>query len=380
MEVTLNTTIFKNALNKVSTILDQEEIKLNNYVKLTTNDHSLNIRANNTDGAISVNIEADTKENGTVTVSAKLINMLVSKLETETISLKTTSNNLSLNSEGIKADLRILENNIVEYPCPNDTQKIKINGKELSQALNSCIPFCSEKSTNGLQGVNIQFQENKLKTTGFSSSLGTVYEGEANNETETTLLISKKCANILSELCKEADTEEIILETKNSLIFFKDNQTLFTGRLLNANYPQVDRLFQNNGEKKKTINKQKLFKALERINCFIPSDTKTPVIIETSKGNNTMIISVQTDLGKNTESIEFEGLSEDKIIALNCDYLMKVLRKANNETIDLYINDGLHPAFIFTPKNKFAISPVRNNQVLEKMKKQEQANVYPKAA
>lgn len=377
MEVTLNTKTFKTALNKVAAILDQEEIKVNNYIKFTAGNNTLNIQANNTDGAISVNIKADTKETGSSTVSAKLINTLVSKLETETISLKTTAHSLKLNSEGIKAEIKILENNMIEYPCPENTQKIKINRQTLSQALNNCIPFCSEKSTNGLQGVNIQFQKNKIKVTGFSSSLGTVYEEQTQNETEAALLISKKCANIISQLCQNADTEEISLEVKNNLIFFKDNQTVFTGRLLCANYPQVERLFQTNTKNKKTLNRQKLLKALERINCFIPADTKAPVIIETA--NNTMMITIQTDLGENTEKLEFNGTQENKIIALNCDYLIKILRKANNETVDLYINDGIHPAFIFTPNSRFVVSPIRSNQVLEKMKKQNQPTAHTEA-
>ena len=367
MKLILNTKDFKTALNKVLTIIGQEEMKISNYIKLTAKKDQLNIQANNTDGAISTTLKAEVNSEGNITISAKLINMLISKLDTNTITLESTKNSLKLNSEGIKANINIVEDHFIEYPLPNNTQTIKINSAELSKALNNCIPFCNDKAINGLQGINIKIEKDKIKTIGFSSNLGTIHEQTSENEQDNniTILISKKCANILSELSRTSEEEKITLELKDNLIFFKDTQTLFTGRLLDAKYPQVEKIFQLKNSNKKTIDKQKMSKALERINCFIPADTKTPVIFETE--NNTLTMSIKTELGENIEKINFEGIPENKIIALNCDYVLKILKKANNNNIDFYIIDGMNPAFIFTPDTKFAISPIRNAQVIEKM-------------
>lgn len=373
MEFTVNAKKFKEILNKVTTILGVEEMKLNNYIKLTAEQNTVNIQANNFEGGISVNIDAEIKENGTATVAAKLINTLIAKTETELLNIKTEQNKLIITSDGIKAELKTTDFNFTEYPNPCNGQTITTNSQEFAKALTVASAFCNEKATNGLQGININFSKGKTKATGFSSNMGTVYETNTKENNDAAFLISKKCASILETLCKNSETENINLTIEGSLLFYTDASTTFTSRLISANYPDVNRIFANNKAQKQIIEKQKLIKALDRISCFIPAECMNPVILE-SKGN-TLKLNIKSELGENTEEIPVEGAQVETIIALNCNYLMKILKKADTDKINFYINNPLQPAFITTDKAQFVISPVRTPQTSKKTSPKEEKTI-----
>lgn len=360
MEFTVNTKKFKEILNKVTAILGVEEIKLTNYIKLTADKNNVNIQANNLEGGISVNIEADIIKTGTATVAAKLINTLVSKTEAETLKIQTEQNQLIISSDGIKAELRTTEFGFTEYPAPANGQTITTNSQEFAKALATASVFCNEKATNGLQGVNISFTKAKTKAIGFSSNMGGVYETATKEENEASFIISKKCASILETLCKNSEAENISLTIENNLLFYTDTNTIFTSRLISAKYPDVNRIFANNKAQKQIVDKQKLIKALDRISCFIPSECMSPVILETT--GNTLKLNIKSELGENTEEIPVENAQNGTIVALNCNYLMKILKKTDTDKINFCVNGPLQPAFITTDNTQFVISPVRTSQ------------------
>ena len=223
MEFTVNTKKFKEILNKVTAILGVEEIKLTNYIKLTADKNNVNIQANNLEGGISVNIEADIIKTGTATVAAKLINTLINKTEAETLNIQTEQNQLIISSDGIKAELRTTKYNFTEYPAPANGQTITTSSQEFAKALATASVFCNEKATNGLQGVNISFTQGKTKAIGFSSNMGGVYETATKEENEASFIISKKCASILETLCKNSEAENISLTIENNLLFLQKN-------------------------------------------------------------------------------------------------------------------------------------------------------------
>lgn len=363
MDFTINTKKFKDTLNKVTTILGVEEMKLNNYIKLETHNNIVNLQANNHEGGISVNIEADIQNNGNATVAAKLINTLVSKIEAETIHIKTEQNKLIITSDNIKAELKTTDSiSFTEYPEPQNTQKIIMDRTELSKALTSSSTFCNEKATNGLQGVHIKVSEEQTTITGFSSSMGTVYEIKNKNSenNNASFIISKKCASILESLCQTTKEENITLNVTDSLLFYKDENTTFTSRLICAKYPDVKRIFKQNKAAQQTVEKDKFIKALERISCFISPESLNPVILKTK--DNILKLNISSEIGQHTEELSFKGAYTDTIIALNCTYLMKILKKADSDKINLYINGSLQPAFITTDNAQFVISPVRTIQ------------------
>ena len=356
MKTKVATKDFKKAIRKVISILDSQEIKLNDFVEIEVKADKLTMRTNNSTQSIAASLKCETETEGGLIVSAKMLNIITGKLESETIILEETEKELILKYEENKCSIRKTEAEIPSFPEEKTILENEIEAKKLSEMLSKVTMFCNEKATNATQGINIKFNGDSIKAMAATNYMGVITETAFEKQFENkNITLNKKSAIVINELCQETEEQYITLKISDKFIQYEDKDTVFIAATISGNFPDLESVFNKRRNNAKTLERNKMIKALERINCF--DSGNVPSIIVTR--GNTMIMDIKSELGSNIEKITYEGNIEEKTIAMNCSYLLKALKKCKSDKVSLYINEPLSVAFLYSEDARFAITPLR---------------------
>lgn len=335
-------------------------------VLLEVVDGLLKIKATNLELAMWVNVRGKIEEEGSVTVSAKVLSDYLNLLPPEeVVTLKKNNDNLLLESPTVKTLLQGLPaTDFPLIPKVEGKTKITLPTQELKQALNQTLFAVSTDETRPeINGALLNIENNKIilaSTDSFRLS-----EKQINTQSPTTENIKKilplRAAQELSRVLSVANEEEKTTITigENQLLY-EVGDVCLVSRIIEGQYPDYQQIIPTQNKTTIKINNPELSRAIKQASLFCkPGINDVSLFI---KGDQINISSTNVSIGEHQATLKGETMGEPSGAIFNYRYLLEGLSAIAEDEIIINLTSESTPATIKSSKTDgyiYVIMPIR---------------------
>jgi DNA polymerase-3 subunit beta len=361
-------------------------------VRLTAFDLSLGIQAS---------FAAEVEEGGEITIPAKLLNDIVSRLPEGEITLEDSVGEdggdedssasrriVTLTSASGRYQVRGMgSQEFPELPQIEAGVAVHLPVETLLEGLRGTIfATSSDETKQVLTGVHLTMQQDNLEfaatdghrlavvqTTNQSVADEESAEEDSEADAESRNAVSEVSqleltmpARALRELERmlgtRQPTDTVAFHFEQGQIIFQGGDQRLTSRTLEGQYPAYRQLIPRQFQRQITIDRRKLLSAVERI--AVLADQKNNIVkFSIDSINQHLSLSVEAqDVGSGQESMPAEVSGESIDIAFNVKYLIDGLKALSTSDIQIQMNTANSPV-ILTPlggrKMVYLVMPVQ---------------------
>jgi len=301
----------------------------------------LSISATNLDIAITQNIGAKVKKEGSITVPARLMQDFINNLPTGTIHLNQEDHKLHIDAEHYSSTINGVS--AEEFPVMPEIKngaKWEIDANEFKETLQRVVFAASADDARPvLTGVNFKSTNGKL----YIASTDSFRLAEASIEgvsKDVDLLVP---ANAMQEILR-------IIGSENKISFQHDDQQVLitcgevelVARLINGKYPDYKKLIPPKFTNIAKLSKEDLI-SITKVSSLFARETAGSITVQTDPDKNKVSVnSVASQVGENTSDAvaDVKGKGE---ITLNSRYLLDALGAVEGEDVHFSFNGKLEP-------------------------------------
>lgn len=325
------------------------DAKSDNYITFSATDLDINI--------VSKTI-ASVQTPGKITLPAKKLSEIVSKLSNKPVVF-------SLNSE----------TNVVNIICGNSKfELIGISADEFPQTINEeelkdkecvevelnpfikCIKYtafsaANYENRNIISGVYCSISNENLEMAATDGNRLTRIIEKITNEkaSELSCVIPSKTLQEFLRIASLVNDDKVCLIIEKTRIIFKTSSMIMVSRLLEGEYPPYKQLIPQNCEKNAVLKREEMISALERVAVMVNERTN---IVKFIFGENTLFLKADTpDAGLGEDSISAEYTDEELTIAFNYKYVLDSLKIMQSENVKIGLGGSLS-ATLFKPDSE----------------------------
>ncbi len=358
MEIILNKEDFSNGIKIVEKIASQKAIQpilSNILIETTSNDR---IRMCTTDLTLSINCKTNAQviEQGAITLTAKKVSEIVSKISSTEITLKTIedTDNVKIKSGKTEFDLIGLDANdfpdILDDLSQVDFQKIVLDKNEFLKAIKQVIFAVSQQETQVvLTGVCFTIENNTIEVAATDGNRLTRVRKELNETFDIPLsfIVPAKTLQEVQRISSLVEDENITLKVHKNKILFEFENLIFQSKLIEGVYPKYQQLIPSSNDKKIVVNRAELINSIDRVSIMV--NERTNVIRFDFSQGQLEIMADRPDAGRSKDYIDIEYNQEDMLTAFNYKYVLDGLKNMDSKNIVIEISDVL-AASIFKPQ------------------------------
>ncbi|MEM8830646.1 MAG: DNA polymerase III subunit beta [Cyanobacteria bacterium P01_G01_bin.19] len=319
---------------------------------------------------IKTSFNAEVEEEGRITLPAKLLSDIVTRLPEMEITLdipdgeddyvatiSSTSGEFKLT--GIDAD------EFPELPTVDGEQNMELPIALLNEGLGGCLFAAStELSKQVLTGVHLKTK--KLGEAGTTDILefaatdshrlavvATDVNGEDAAESsvdlpEFAVTIPAKALRELERIVGDSDaTDSVKVRFDDLVMIFELGDRLLTSAKIPGDYPAYGQLIPQNFARQMIVDRKRLLSSLELVAVFAQKNNLVKFSLSNDLGELTVSADAQ-DIGNAKQSLPAEIIGDDIEIAFNIKYLMDGLKALPTPEIKMQLNEG-HQPVIFSP-------------------------------
>jgi DNA polymerase-3 subunit beta len=342
-------------------------------VQLTAFDLSLGIQTS---------FAATVETGGKITIPAKLLNDIVSRLPEGEITLEEQATEspegdsvlITLTSASGRYQMRGMgAEEFPELPEVKEGMPVQLSVEALTQGLGgSLFATSADETKQVLTGVHLTMQQDSVEfaaTDGHRLAVVQTINQNTEEETETEETASLEFtlpARALRELERmvgmRQSSEAVSLQFEQGQIVFQGGEHRLTSRTLEGQYPAYRQLIPQQFKRQITIDRRQLLSAVERI--AVLADQKNNIVkFSIDQAGQELSISVEAqDVGSGRESMPAQVSGESLEIAFNVKYLIDGLKALSTSEIQMQMNTADTPV-ILTPlgglKMTYLIMPVQ---------------------
>lgn len=324
---------------------------------------------------IQTTFAADVEVGGQLALPAKLLDDIVSRLPSDSVSLETESDplTLSLISTSGRYQVRGMETtDFPELPVVQNPEVAYLPVEALIEGLRGTLFAASADETKQLlTGVHLSAQNETLEfaaTDGHRLAVVQTHEENATkaHTTNTPALDVTLPAKALKEierlLAIRQSTEPLALKLDPGQVVFEWGEHCLTSRTLDGQYPAYQQLIPKQFQRLMTIDRRKLLSALDRIS-ILADQHHNPVKFSMDSDQQQVTLSVDAqDVGSGREVIPAQITGDNLDIAFNVKYLTEGLKVFTTAEVQLQLNGAVTPVVV-TPlggmKMTYLVMPVQ---------------------
>ncbi|MFA7659463.1 MAG: DNA polymerase III subunit beta [Candidatus Gastranaerophilaceae bacterium] len=333
---------------------------LANILIETVDKSTLRFCATDLDLTVIATVQAQVKEEGKITLPAKKLSDIVSrlsdslvtfKLNKETNSVNLTSKNTKFDIIGISAsefppvaeNIELLEENAIEIDVKPFTKAIRQAG----------FAAAGYESNNLLSGVVCDFSESILEMASTDGNrLARVREKIENTERggkTGQLIIPSKTLQEFIKMSAFIEEERIKIFTDKTKLIIKSENTMVISRLMEGQYPKYNQLIPQDSPKIAVVNISQLISSLERVAIMV--NERTSIVKFEFKDNKLVLTADTPDSGASEDEIDVDYSYEEELkIAFNYRYVLDSLKNMETTEVKIGLNTTLS-ATVLKPNN-----------------------------
>ncbi|GAP97404.1 DNA polymerase III subunit beta [Leptolyngbya sp. NIES-2104] len=320
---------------------------------------------------IQTSFPAQVETGGVLTLPAKLLNDIVSRLADGDITIESDidANHITtITSASGRYQVRGMgAEEFPELPKIDEGEQTQLAADRLVDGLRGSLFAASADETKQvLTGVHVSMQQDGLEfaaTDGHRLAVVTTVEEDA-PEAETHLDVTVP-AKALQELMKMLDRQNgnaINVQFDQGQVVFEWTDQRLTSRLLEGQYPNYRQLVPRQFTHQMTIDRRAFLSALERISVL--ADQKNNIVkVQLDPITEQLTLSVDAqDVGSGREAIPAQISGEGMDIAFNVRYLLDGLKAINSTEVQMQLNTATSPV-VLSPlgnlKMTYLVMPVQ---------------------
>lgn len=354
MKVTLSSDILQKKLSFLNhAVSNKSQLPVLQNILLTATDSTFILSTTDLEIGIETHCQAEVVEAGAITIPVKPFTELLSSLPIERITLETTETSLRVTSKKTKSAFQTIP--AEEFPKLYDEKGLliaKIQTANLQKDIGAVVFSSSLDSTKpALSGLLVKQETSSVgggfllvATDGYRLSLKrhpvTTMSGE-DVASDVAMIIP---ARIFKELAmiKEPTKEIGMYVAKGSnQVIFDLGETLLIGRLIEAIYPNYEKIIPLDFSARITFDREELLKAVKICAIFARDSAN---IIKLSLQKEAIVVSSQAAaIGENTVTVEAKLAGEANEIAFNARYLLDVLQNVPADSLQFEMTGPLNP-------------------------------------
>lgn len=339
-----------------ATVMKGLQPVLANILIETLDKSTVKLTATDLDLTVIAKINAQVKEEGKITLPAKKLSEIVSRLPEGLISFKLSpeTNSVNITSKNTKFD--IIGISASEFPSTekeiqlNEENAIEIELKPFVKAIRQAgFAAAGYESNNLLSGVVCDITENILEMASTDGNrLARVREKIENKGKTSQLIIPSKTLQEFIKMSSFIDEEKVKIFTEKTKVIIKSENTMIISRLMEGQYPKYNQLIPQDSPKTAIVKISQLISSLERVSIMVNERTS---IIKFELKENKLILTADTpDAGTSEDEIDIDYKEEEIKIAFNYKYVLESLKNMETEEVKIGLNTSLS-ATVLKPNN-----------------------------
>lgn len=350
MKFTVQKEIIQNGLNAVIKAVATRAIQpvLSNVLIETLDNNLIRLCATDLDISIEVKVPCTVLEQGSITLPAKKLFEIVSKLPDKNVNFELlTENNLTKITCG-NAKFDIIGISSSEFPLivqPESDDYIQVNIETLLKSVKQTVFAAANYDGNNiLSGIFFKLSGESLEMAATDGNrLSKVIKNVTNQEgKEYEVVIPSRTLVEFSRILTGSNDENVQITIKSGQILFKLSDRCITSRLLEGQYPKYQQLIPSSYNIFALMEKDLLIEALERTATMVNERTS---IIKMGFSKNSLTLSADTpELGDSSDIIEIEYNSDDINIAFNYKYVLDSLKVIESDKVKIELGGALSSA------------------------------------
>lgn len=325
---------------------------------------------------IETSFSAQVEQAGTLTLPAKLLTDIVSRLPSEDISLEAVAAETTLTltcSSGHYQVRGMSAEDFPSLPLVEEGQTATLSPEGLLEGLQGSLFATSPDETKQvLTGVHLIVDPETLEFAATDGHRLAVVQ-TADQKSEAASLeeaVAKLDVTVPAKALRELErilqlhqtTEAIALRFDPTQVIFELGQQRVTTRLLEGQYPNYRQLIPHQFERQMTLDRKQLMAALDRI--AVLADQKNNIVkLTLDHDQQTLALSVEAqEVGSGREIIPAQISGDNLEIAFNVRYLLDGLKVISCAEVQIQCNTATSPS-ILTPlsgvKMTYLVMPVQ---------------------
>jgi len=323
-------------------------------VLITAESGKVKLTATNLETVISYTFGAEVKEEGSLTVPAKMFQEFISNLEPGKLLLNADKNVLNLTSFP-KSKAKFNGMSSIEFPeipsLKEDSKFIQISPKTLNNLVSHThFSSSSDVTRPVLTGTLISFSDGVLSfvtTDGFR--LSEKFENlEGDFEKFNVIVPSKSLLDVSKIFSNSEDLVALNLSESDNLLFFSSGETSIAIRIIDGAFPDYKRIIPSSSVFSAKLSAQELLNAVKLTNVF-SKEASSPIRIDFSNEGIIKVYSTTADSGENVSEFEAQVSGDNLILSFNSKYLTDFLTNTKTDTLEISSNGGTTPAVFKSP-------------------------------
>ena len=316
---------------------------------------------------IETSFNAEVGESGSITLPARLLNDIVSRLPEIEITLDVIEDgaNFITTISSTSGQFQLTGIDAAEFPqlpSVEAGETIELPIAVLNQGLGGCLFAAStELSKQVLTGVHLKTQGSGdtgdiLKFAATDSHRLAVVATDLNAESaEAEINLPKLAVTIPAKALRELErivndaqmSDRVKVSFDSQVMVFELGDRLLTTTKIAGDYPAYEQLIPRNFEREVILDRKRLLNSLELVAVLAQKNNLVKFSINNNQSE--LIVSADAqDIGNAKQSMSAEIMGDDIEIAFNIKYLMDGLKALSTTEIKMQLNQWNQPV-IFRP-------------------------------
>ena len=323
-------------------------------ILMRTEGERLFLSATNLEISISTSIKADVKEEGAITIPAKILTSYTSLLnKDEDVQFSVTEGStLEIKSKSSKTKIKgIAAEEFPKIAEISEGSQITLPSRDFRSIVHE-VAFASQENASRpiLSGVLFNASKKQLKIAATDS-----YRLSEKNVELIDTVEDISCVIPVKTLF-EADRlapigDNIYITISENQVMFSVDETQLISRLIEGQFPDYTQIIPKEHSTSIEVDREGLTLAMRRVSIFAKENNQH-VKLEIGADDNLVIYTDSTQVGEERTTISVKVEGDANIIALNADYVLDVLNALNEEkVVRIELEGKMTPAVFKKEKN-----------------------------
>ena len=339
-----STYLLKN-LNSISGVITSNPVvPILENVLFEIQNGNLLITASDLQTSVLVELQVESKEDGSVAIPAKILIETLKNLPEQPVTFSIDEQNYNIEINSDNGRYKLAGENSADFPkVPevNDGYSSVLDSNVLNSAIsNTIFSTSTDELRPAMTGVffKLSSQSCSFVSTDGHRLVKYIRNDVIGDEVEHDMILPRKSLNLLKSILPTEKSSEIKLEFNAANAFFSYENVKMVCRLIDERYPDYENVIPSDNSNIITLVKSDILSSLNRISIYA-NKTTNQVRLKIS-GSEILISAEDLDFSNEAnERISCEHDGEDIEIGFNAKFLIEMLSNLNSEKISFKLSE-----------------------------------------
>lgn len=318
-------------------------------IMLVTDGDGLKITATDLEVGIEARVQATIQTAGSITLAARQIAEIISKLPESDVVLAVGEDRASTTVKCARSKFVLRSMPADEFPklptLGSGATMVTLAGDELARGIRQTQFAAAKDDKSVISGILLFLEDGQLEVVATDGYRLAMRRWTVDSTASLKVIVPARAMNEVARLLASGGSDVITLATADNQALFTVGDRYLTSRMIDGQYPPYRQILPSTFTYVFTLDRGALQAAVERVS-IMASEREAKVVSLVFKAGDLHLLANAADLGEGDEHLPIEYDGEEVKIAFNANYLLDALKAAEGETIQLHMNGPLQPAVL----------------------------------